>query len=273
LFLGLATLVYMKRSSATAIDVVPKWSWETASFWSSIAYAMTGLELAGLMSAEIRDPQRTIPRAAWIASSFATVFYAGMTIALLILIRPEQINEMNGFAQGGETAARVLGIGWLPMLIAAMVFVTGIGQFGGLGSATSRLPFAVGVDRLLPAAFGKIHPRWGTPHISILTLGGVASFLLIVIQFGDTMRAAYQELVSLMVIAGFLPYIYIFGSAWKARRRISALCGWGVTALALVCSVAPTAEVHNVWLFEGKLALGTLATVGSAWVLYRLKKT
>jgi len=159
------------------------------------------------------------------------------------------------------------------MAIAALVVVAGVGQFGGLGSATSRLPFAAGVDHLLPAAFGKIHPRWGTPHVSILTLGAVASFLLIVIQLGDTMRVAYQELVSLMVIAGFLPYIYIFGSAWKAQRRLSAICGWGVTGLALVCSVAPTADVHNVWLFEGKLALGTVATVGSGWVLYRLRKT
>ena len=35
-------------------------------------------------------------------------------------------------------------------------------------------------------------------------------------QLGDTMRAAYQALVSLTLIGGFLPYLYIFGSAWKA---------------------------------------------------------
>ena len=97
----------------------------------------------------------------------------------------------------------------------------------------------MGVDKLLPPAFGRIHPRWGTPHISILVLGGVASFLLVVIQLGDTMRAAYQELVSLMVISGFIPYIYIFGSAWKAGKRVSALCGWAVTALALVLFCRP----------------------------------
>jgi amino acid transporter len=30
------------------------------------------------------------------------------------------------------------------------------------------VPFQVGVDRYLPAAFGKIHPRWKTPFVSIL---------------------------------------------------------------------------------------------------------
>ena len=144
-----------------------------------------------------------------------------------------------------------------------------VGQFGGLGTAVSRLPFAVGVDQLLPAAFGKVHPRWGTPHISILALGVLASFLLIAIQLGDTMRAAYQALVSLMVITGFLPYLYIFGSAWKAGKRISAISGWAITLLAILCSVVPTAEVNNVWLFETKLAVGTAAVIATAWLLYR----
>jgi hypothetical protein len=83
------------------------------------------------------------------------------------------------------------------------------------------------------------------------------------------MRAAYQEMVSLMVITGFLPYAYIFGSAWKAGKRWSAVSGWSVTALAIVCAVVPTAEIKNVWLFEGKLAAGTLAIVASAGLAYR----
>jgi hypothetical protein len=33
--------------------------------------------------------------------------------------------------------------------------------------------------------------------------------------------------------------------------------------------VVPTAEITNVWLFEGKLAMGTLAVVASAWLVYR----
>ena len=64
------------------------------------------------------------------------------------------------------------------------------------------------------------------------------------------MRGAYQTLVSLMVIAGFLPFIYIFGSAWKLGRRLSAISGWGITLLAILCAVVPTAEMHIVWLFE-----------------------
>jgi hypothetical protein len=36
--------------------------------------------------------------------------------------------------------------------------------------------------------------------------------------------------------------------------------------------MVPPTEISNVWLFEGKLALGTLAVVASAWLVYRRRK-
>jgi amino acid transporter len=264
-----AAVVFRRHGTATPIHLAPTWNWDTLSFWSTIAYAMTGLEMAGLMGGEIKDPARTLPRAGWIASAFTTAFYVSATVALLVILPPGQISEMNGLAEAGESAARSLHLVWLTPVVALLVMASAVGQFGGLGTSVSRLPFAVGVDRLLPAAFGRVHARWGTPHIAIVTLGVLASFLLVAIQLGDTMRAAYQTLVSLMVITGFLPFLYIFGSAWKAGKRVSAVSGWAITLLAILCSVVPTAEVKNVWLFETKLAVGTAAVIATAWLLYR----
>ena len=269
LLVTVASLVWRRRGMATPFHTLPEWNWDTASFFATIAYALTGFEMAGLMGAEIRDPERAIRRAAWIASVFTTIFYAGTTMALLVLLRPENISELNGLAQAGAEAGRTLGTRWLPQAIAVLVLFTAIGQFGGLGASVSRMPFAAGVDRLLPPAFAKVHPRWATPYISILIFGVLASVMLVAIQFGDTIRGAYQTLVSLMVIAGFLPYIYMFGSAWKMGQKLSSISGWTVTLLAIVCSVVPTAETHNVWLFEIKLAVGTLAVIVSAGLLYR----
>jgi glutamate:GABA antiporter len=264
-----AALVWRRHGPATSFHLLPELNWDTVSFWATIAYAMTGLEMVGLMGSEIRDPERDIPRAAWISSIFTTLFYVGTTMALLVMLPPDRISELNGLAQVGTTAGQVLRASWFSRVIVLLVLATAVGQFGGLGSSVSRMPFAAGADHLLPAAFAKVHPRWNTPHVSILTLGIFASILLIVMQFGDTLRAAYQALVSLMVIAGFLPYLYMFGSAWKAGKRWSASSGIGMTLLAILCSVVPTGEIHNVWLFELKLGGGTVAVVASGWLVYR----
>ena len=272
LLVAVAWMVWMRRGSATPIHILPKWSWGTINFWAAIAYATSGMEGPGMMAGEIREPERTMRWAGWIASGFATAFYVSATVAFLVVLAPENISELNGFAEMGNSAGLLLGATWISPLIALLVVASGVGFVGGLGTATSRLPFAAGVDRLLPPAFGRVHPRWGTPYVSILALGLVATLLLVVYQLGDTIRVAYDELVSLMVITGFLPYLYIFGSAWKAGKRLSAVSGGAITALALFCSVVPPAEITNVWLFEGKLAGGTVAVVVSAWLVYRRRK-
>ena len=41
-----------------------------------------------------------------------------------------------------------------------------------------------------------------------------------------------------------------------------------ITTLALICSVVPPSEISNVYLFTGKLVVGTSGVIGSAWVLY-----
>jgi amino acid transporter len=222
-----------------------------------------------MMGAEVRDPKRTFPRAGWIASIGITVFYSSATIALLVLLPPAKISDLNGLAEAGDEAARVLHALWLVPAIALLVVASGMGQLGGIGTGVSRLPFAAAADGLLPKAFARVHSRWHTPHVSILALGVVATFLLVAIQLGDTARAAYQELISLMVITGLLPYLYIFGSSFKAGHRLSAISGWAIIGVAIACAVVPTSEIGNVWLFEGKLAAGTLAVIGSAWLVYR----
>lgn len=258
--LGIAALRH--HGSATQFHLMPHFNWNTVAFLATIAWAMSGMETLGFMGAEIRDPARSVPRAAWIASIFATLYYAGATVAVLILLRPDQVSELDGLTQVGNATG-------IAPVIAVLVFASALGQFGALGSSTARLPFAAGADGLMPHAFGKIHPRWNTPHVSILTLGAIASVLLLLMQVGDTARAAYDALVSLMVITGFLPYIYMFGSSWKAGHRISAASGLAITVMAILASVVPPGGVNNVWVFEGKLAMGTIAFIGSAWLVYR----
>jgi amino acid transporter len=263
-----AATVFARHGAATRFYVAPDLNWSTVGFWANIAYAMSGMELIALMSGEIRSPASAIPRAAVIASVFATLFYIGATAAVLIILDPQQINELTGLGDAAVRAGSLVHAPWLEPAIAIFVLISAVGQFGGIGAATSRLPFALGVDRLLPHAFSRIHPRWRTPHISMLALGGLSSAILIVIQFGDTARAAYETLVSLMVIAGFVPYAYIFLSAWSAGKRISAVSGFAVTVIAILCAVIPSGSIGNGWLFEVKLAAGTALIVVSARALY-----
>ncbi|MEO8099224.1 MAG: APC family permease [Acidobacteriota bacterium] len=261
-------MVWRKQGSATVLNFAADWNWDSLRFFGNLAFGLSGMEVLGMMGGEIRRPKRTIIPAAWIGTAFTTVFYVSCTIALLVLMQPSAISELHGLADGGNVAARLLEMPWITPVITALVVINSVGGWGGLGAAVSRLPYAAGVDHLLPAAFGKLHPRWATPYVSILVFGGVASFLLIVIQLGDSLNAAYQTLLSLMVLVGFLPYFYLFASAWKCGHRIAAALGWAMTLLTVISSAVPSAEVTNVWLFEAKLVAGAALMIGSARLVF-----
>jgi hypothetical protein len=82
------------------------------------------------------------------------------------------------------------------------------------------------------------------------------------------MRAAYQELVLLTVIVGFIPYLYIFASAWRAGKRVSAVSGLLSTSIVILGCAIPTEEIRNVWLFELKILGGTAAVIAAARLFY-----
>jgi hypothetical protein len=76
----------------------------------------------------------------------------------------------------------------------------------------------------------------------------------------------------MMVLTGFIPYFYVFASAWKAGKRVSAALGLAITVMAVLSSVVPPAGITNIWLFEGKLAAGTLAVVATGAIIYNRRK-
>ena len=271
----LAVLVGAKRGSATPIHVLPTWNWNTVNFWSNIAYGLSGVEMAAIWRwrREIRDPERTLPRAGWIASGFATVFYSVATVAPCWCCCGRR-KSASSMAWRGSRRNRQPGAG--RGLDLALDWRAGGGERSGAIRRHRHDGLAPALCRAASttccrAPSGRVPiPAGGTPaRLLILTFGAVASFLLLIFQLGDSLRAAYQEMISLMVITGFLPYLYVFASAWKAGKRISAISGVAITLLAIMCSVVPTEAIANVWLFEGKLAAGTLAVVASAWLVYR----
>jgi amino acid transporter len=266
-----AAMVGAKRGVASSLNPLPAWNWKTLQIFSVISFAMSGPEAAGLMAGEVRKPEKVVAPAVWTATSFAALFYISCTIALLVILKQSSISEMHGVADVGVAAGNILGALWLSPAIAILVLLNALGAFGGLGSSVSRMPYAAGVDHLLPAAFGRVHPRWHTPYVSLLVLGGVASLLLIMVQIGDTFKAAINAMVSLMVIAGYIPYLYVFASAWKAGKRVAAVLGEIATLITLACSFVPDPG-QKVWLFEFKIVTGTVAVIGAAWLLYRRKR-
>jgi hypothetical protein len=144
-----------------------------------------------------------------------------------------------------------------------------------------------GIDNYLPSYFGKIHPRWKTPYISILIQAVISAAILVLSQINATVIGAYQFLVSMSVILYFIPFLYMYGAAIKLSYRpdrdahgqavlvpggkagiwIAGSLAFLITLGSMVLAAIPPGG-ENKFLFEAKLVGSTVAFVGTGLILY-----
>src|SRR6266446_5520053 len=216
-------VMWAKHGSVTRFtlaNMMPTWDWDTVNFWSQIAFAFTGLELVSAMSGEIRDPRKTLPRAALTAAALIAGMYIIGTFSLLALVPAADIDPKSGVFHAITVGSTALKIGFVGVLAALLVTVGNAGGVGSTVAGVARVPFVVGIDRYLPPAFGKIHPRWKTPHISILVQAVVSGAILLLSQISETtVQAAYQLLILAAIILYFIPFLYMFAAVIKLSGR------------------------------------------------------
>jgi len=288
---AVAVIVCMRHGSATHFtlaNMMPTWNWDTVNFWSQIAFAFTGLELVSAMSEEIRDPRRTLPRAVFGAGAMIAFMYIAGTFAILSLVPAADLNPQSGVFHAITVGSVALKLGFLGILAAILVTVGNAGGVGSTVAGIARVPFVVGIDRYLPAAFGKIHPRWKTPYISILVQAIVSGFILLASQINETTRGAYQFLIDAAIILYFIPFLYMFAAVIKLSRRkdrnensqavlvpggvpgvwIAGGLGFLVVLVGIFVSLVPPGDSSDKLGFEIKLIGGTLASVILGLSLY-----
>jgi amino acid transporter len=272
----------------TVRNMMPVWNWDTVNFWPQIAFAFTGLELVATMSEEVRDPRRTFPRAIFGSGASIAALYILATFAVLAIQTPEGVDPKSGAFGALALGSAALGIGFFGVIAALL---NAFGSAGGIGSTVagvSRIPFVAGIDRYMPAAFGRIHAKWRTPWISILVQAGISCAILLLIQLDESAKSAYQILVDAATILYFIPFLYMYAAAIKLASRsdrnentnavlipggrlgvwIAGSLGFLVVLLGIFLSMIPPGESTNKWLFEGKLIGGTGLFVLIGLILY-----
>jgi amino acid transporter len=280
MLIGLGAYMWHARGAAThftARNMMPVWNWDTVNFWPQIAFAFTGLELVATMSEEIREPRRTFRRAIFGSGISIAILYMAGTVAVLAMQTPETVDPKSGAFGALAIGSAALGIGFFGIIAAALNVAGSAGGIGTTVAGIARVPFVAGIDRYMPAAFGKIHPKWRTPWVSILVQALISCAILLIIQLNESANSAYQILVDASTILNFIPFLYMYAAAIKLSGHpdresnssavlipggrlgvwIAGSLGFLVVLMGIVLSMVPPGESANKWMFEGKLIGGT----------------
>ena len=239
--------------------------------------ALSGFEYVAILAGECRSPARSIGRAVLIAAPIIAAMFILGTGSVLTLVPQEKIDLISpipqtlGIGFGTSGGARLL----VPLLILALL-LRQIGNVALIFAGNTRLPMVAGWDRLLPAWFTRLHPRFRTPRNSILFVGGLTLTLALAGQAGVGVQEAFQLLENAGGIFYAFTYLALFAIPIVGVRRLGVRpplwlraasgCGFAVTLLYAVLSVFPIIDVASWKVFAGKiiavLVAGNLIGVG-----------
>ena len=205
-------------------------------------YAFLGIESAVTNSGEFKNPSRTVPLG----------IFSGLLIVLVIYVSIQLISQgiLGGqlltykYAPLAEVAKRIFGYSGITM-IAIGTAVSMLGGLGGEVMAIPRVLFAGAKEGIMPAFLGKVHPRYITPHLAIITYAGLGYLFAV---FG-----AFKQLLILTTASTLLIYLGVVLATIRLRYKKPVVVGKAFT-------------------IPGGIIVPLLAVVIIIWVLSNLSK-
>ena len=231
-------------------------------------YDYLGYNTTAYMGGELRDPGRVLPRSIIISIGAIMVIYLALNIGVVGTLPWPEVAHSTSVASlavthnWGRPAADVI-TGLILVTAMASVFA---GLLGG-----SRVPFHAAREGLFFGVFGRLHPRYDFPHVSLLVMGlitAVGSFFTLTTVINMLLAViiwvqAVGQIVALTVLRRRQPGLPRPYRQWfYPLPSLAALAGWlyvyaSATSNAIVLSV--------VWVAAGVVAFLGWARYHRQW--------
>ncbi len=174
------------------------------AFW-----AYDGWNNVTFVAGEVKNPQRNVPLALLYGTLIVMAVYVLINIAFLYIL---PIDEMSKSPLVGATAAeKIFGVNGAS-IISIAVIVSTFGALNGSILATARVQFAMARDKLFFSPLGKIHPKFGTPHVS-LVIQGVWSCVLV-------LSGSFDTITDYVIFAAWLFYLLGAAGVFVLRKKM-----------------------------------------------------
>ncbi|WP_369191578.1 APC family permease [Streptomyces sp. R08] len=233
-----AVFAVVHTGNARAFD----WSWLGFSHFDGVsgfasgaliaAFYYWGWDVTSNLSEETRNSRRTTGLAGLIGVGIVFLLFEVFTIAVNVILTSRQIesNDANVLAVLGDEVWP----GWGGKLLIVSVMLSTIATLETTLIQVTRSLFAMGRDRTMPAALGRVHRTWNTPWVAITVVGGVALAMFIASNalgsVGEILSdaisaiglqiAVYYGLAGLAVVVAYRKMLFksaanfLFGGLW-----------------------------------------------------------
>ena len=232
-------------------------------------YAFLGLECASIPAENIKNPEKTIPKATMAGTLISTLIYILSTIVLFGIIPAENlVNSPAPFAEAGE----IIGGKYFGFLISAGAAISAIGALNGWILITSYMPMTMANDRLFPKVFAKKNKK-GFPYLSLL-LGSILTSFVMTMNYTDGLVDRFEFLILLTTLSTLIPYFFVSVSyiLFHVEKRLFKINSFRSVILGLFGSL------YSLWAIFGSgidsIVYGTILLILGIpiYLILKLKK-
>jgi APA family basic amino acid/polyamine antiporter len=171
-------------------------------------WALKGWEMATFSAGEIRRPERNLPRGILFGTFLVIVLYLGANLAYLYAV------PIRDLARSSRIASDAMGVAVGPVgasIIALAILLSIAGAANSHVLTGPRVYFAMARDGLFFRKVGRVHPRFLTPHVSILALGLWSALLCL--------TGTFEQLFTFVVFGLWIFFGLTVGAVIILRRK------------------------------------------------------
>ncbi len=208
---------------------------------ATIFFSFIGLDAVSTAGEEVRDPQRTLPRALMAALVVVVAIYVLVALAgvgsqpLADFSSEDQQSAGLSVILTNITGSTIPGTVLAAGAVISIFSVTLVTLYG-----QTRILFAMGRDGMLPERFAEVHPRTLTPTFNTVVVAVVVA-----------------------VVAGFVPSDYLWDTV-----SIGTLCAFSVVAIGVLVLRRTQPDLHRPFRVPGYPVTPVLTVVACAYVAY-----
>lgn len=281
LILNLPYIFDHMRIGVPGVDWSPDW-WEFAKGCAIAMVAYTGIEAIAQLSAETKNPGKSVPRSIKWTVAVVLFLYVGISAVGLSVLSPQELgttyieNPVAGIAMNFPVGGAILGP-WVGLIAAVILLICA--NAGLIGC--SRLTFSMGEFYQVPHVLFKLHHRFRTPYVSlaifsILAVGVIILsrnrmlFLVDLYNFGAQIAFCSAH-ISLIVLRCKRPDLH---RPYKVPLNIPIGKNRSIPLSAVLGAIA----TFSVWLIvvitkpEGRVLGLSWMAIGLAMYLYYRKR-
>jgi APA family basic amino acid/polyamine antiporter len=160
------------------------------------------------LAGEVRDPERTLPRALAYGVVTVTLVYMLVSACFIYLVPAERVTSGETFAaQAGEVLFGAIG----GQIFSVIVIVAVMGSIAGIVMSAPRVYYAMAQDGLFFQGAASVHARFGTPARAIMIQAALASALVL--------SGTFDEIISYFIFVVVIFLALTVAAVFVLRRK------------------------------------------------------